>query len=226
MSGERIAIYGGTFDPLHLGHFRVAKALIGAFRLDRLLFVPAFVPPHKRGLEISAAYHRYAMIALATAGEPQMLVSPIELVAPARPYTIETLERLQKSHSDAELFFVMGVDSFSEVTLWREHTRLLSEHRIVVVARPGYGPVSGDDDSVTGHLGPDLEARVVDLRGGHHPSEMELAEPHIYLTDFVAEDISATQIRSSVAERKSIDHLVPPPVLRYIEKYGLYQQSV
>src|SRR2546427_11201317 len=103
---RRIGVYGGTFDPIHNGHLSVAAAILDAFALQRMLFVPAFVPPHKRGREISAAYHRYAMVALATEDAPAMMASAIELEAPAKPYTIETLHRLQAEHGDARLFFI------------------------------------------------------------------------------------------------------------------------
>ena len=219
MVGERIGVYGGTFDPLHVGHLRVAEALVDKFNLDRLLFVPANVPPHKRDQEISATYHRYAMISLATAAAPRLLVSPIELESPARPYTIETLGRLERVYPDAGLFFVMGTDSFSEVTLWREHARLLQQYGIIVATRPG--GAGGDD--LAAHLTPGLQARVVDLRGGKCPKEADLATPHIFLTDFVAEDVSATQIRERIARGERIDDLVPPAVAAYIAKYDLYQ---
>lgn len=216
---RRIGVYGGTFDPIHNGHLSVAAAILKAFALKQMLFVLAFVPPHKRRREISAAYHRYAMVALATEESPAMLASAIELEAPARPYTIETLHRLQAEHTDAQLFFVMGADSFADVTSWHEHERLLSDHNIIVAARPGYGK----DVDLTAHLVPRLQAQVVDLRGSQHPSDEHLTAPHIYLTDYVIADVAATEIREAVSEGRTIDHLVPQAVAGYIEKYGLYR---
>ncbi len=216
---RRIGVYGGTFDPIHHGHLSVAAAILEAFALERMLFVLAFVPPHKRGREISAAYHRYAMVALATEEAPAMMASAIELEAPAKPYTIETLRRLQAEHTDAQLFFVMGADSFADVTSWHEHERLLSEHNIIVAARPGYD----QDVDLTAHLAPRLQARVVELRGGRRPSDEHLTVPHIYLTDYVMADVAATEIREVVSEGRTIEHLVPQAVARYIEKYGLYR---
>jgi nicotinate-nucleotide adenylyltransferase len=197
----------------------VAEALVDKFHFDRLLFVPANVPPHKRDQDISASYHRYAMISLATADAPRLLVSAIELEAPARPYTIETLGRLQEVYPDAGLFFIMGADSFAEVTLWREHARLLRQYGVVVATRPGF---AGDSDLIA-HLSPDLQARVIDLRGGKSPNEVNLATPRIFLTDFVSEDVSATQIRERIARGERIDELVPPAVADYIAKYDIYQ---
>ncbi len=219
MGGERIGVYGGTFDPLHIGHFRIAEALVEAFGFDRLFFVPASVPPHKRGVEISSPHHRYAMIALATQNSPRLFVSPIELEAPARPYTIETLARLEGRYPGADLFFVMGADSFAEVNIWRDYEQLLREYRIVVAMREG----QEERTDLAAHLTPDLHAQVIDLRGQKRPREGDFGTPHIFLTDFVLEDVSATQIRKAVADRETIDHLVPRDVSSYIAKYRLYQ---
>lgn len=220
---QRIAIYGGTFDPIHNGHWQVAQALLKSFAMDRLVFVPAFVPPHKRGQRISSPFHRLAMLVLATANEPQMEVSTIELEAPERPYTIDTLGRLQTEFDDARLFFVMGADSFKDVTMWREHERLLTEYDVIVATRPGYR----DDENVAAHLAPNLQARCVDLRGGQLPpvENAALATTRIYLTDYVSVDVSSTSIREAVEQGELIDDLVPPVVARYIEKYRLYRKS-
>src|SRR5215468_6991966 len=135
---RRIGIYGGTFDPVHCGHLAVAEAVSNAFALDRIFFVPAFTPPHKRKRMISSPFHRMAMLALATADSPKMFISTVELEAPSRPYTIETLGQLQTELQPARLFFMMGADSFSEVTSWREYEAILSEYDVIVATRPGY----------------------------------------------------------------------------------------
>lgn len=221
---QRIAVYGGTFDPIHNGHLRVADAILKAFAMDRMLFVPAFVPPHKRSQQISSPFHRLAMLALATADQPQMFVSSIELEAPQRPYTIETLGRLQIELGDAQLFFVMGADSFRDVTMWREHERLLTEFDVIVATRPGYENHERDQD-ITAHLAPKLQAGWVDLRGGQIPLAEHFAKPHVYLTDYVAMDVSATAIRDAVERGQPIEHLVSPAVAAYIKKYQLYRKS-
>lgn len=221
MSRERIGIYGGTFDPMHIGHFRIAEALAEAFVFDRLFFVPAHVPPHKRGTPISAPHHRYAMLALATQESDRMFVSPIELEAPARPYTIETMTQLTETYPGADLFFIMGGDSFSEIGIWRDYERLLREYRIVVATRPGAS--SGGD--LTRHLPEELRDRVVDLRGGTSPAVDDLVTPHIFLTDYVRENVSATAVREAVAAGKSIEGMVPSAIARYIAKYQLYRWS-
>ncbi len=219
MAGERIGVYGGTFDPLHNGHIRVADALLRAFELDQLLFVPAYAPPHKQGSTISAPHHRSTMIALATSLIGKMLDSSIELDAPTRPYTIETLGRLKESNPEAHLFFVMGADSFAEVTIWREYERLLTGYGIIVAARPGFRA-----EELTSRLSPELQSRIVNLGGQQHPRLEDILDSRIFLTDYVSEEISSTQIRAAVAAGQNVDHLVPKGVANYIRKHRLYQQ--
>ena len=227
---RRIGIYGGTFDPVHCGHLAVAEAVSNAFALDRIIFVPAFTPPHKRKRMISSPFHRMAMLALATADSPKMFISTVELEAPSRPYTVETLGQLRTELEPARLFFVMGADSFADVTSWREYEAILSEYDVVVVTRPGYpdrDDCGGDQngEKADGALAPQLRRRIVDLRGGAYPSDEDLKSPRVYLTDYVSIDVSATGIREAVEQGRSIDGLVPPPVAAYVEKYRLYQNS-
>ena len=106
----RIAFYGGSFDPLHLGHLAIAKRLTEVFDLDEFVFIPAFHAPHKRRLAATPAVDRYAMLALATNNEQNVSVSKIEIEVPNKPYTVETLARLNELLPDAQLFFVMGAD--------------------------------------------------------------------------------------------------------------------
>ena len=218
---QQIAVYGGTFDPIHKGHLRVAEAILDAFAMDRLLFVPAFVPPHKRHQEISSQFHRWAMLTLATADRARMFVSSVELESPERPYTVETLSRLQAELKDSRLFFVMGVDSFRDVTMWHEHGRLLTEYDVIVATRPGYE----SDDRIASHLTPNLQALCVDLRNGKSPTSGDLASKHIYLTDYVEMDISATKIREAAQQNQPIDQFVEPEVAAYIEKYQIYRKN-
>lgn len=218
---QRIGVYGGTFDPIHHGHLQVAAAIIEAFALDSLLLVPAFVPPHKRTRTISSSWHRYAMLALATAGIESMKLSTLELEAPARPWTIDTMGQLQQQFAGAQLFFVMGADSFADITSWREYERLLSEYHIIVALRPG---IEGDGE-IDAHLAASLRAHVVDLRGGKQPDEARLTAPHIWLTDYIEVDVSSSEIRAAAQQGKAVRDFVPASVARYIEKYGLYRQS-
>jgi nicotinate-nucleotide adenylyltransferase len=219
---ERIGIYGGTFDPVHNGHIEIARLVARNFKLDQLLIVPTSRPPHKHHGTISDAYHRYAMAVLATIDDPRLLVSTIEIEAPDKPYTFQTVERLREQYGEkAEFFFIMGADSFAELWTWREPERLLASVNVVVAARPGV------EIDLTG-LPEHVKARLVDLRGLREPAmvttEGGAKRTKIFLTDYVEADISATEIRRMVGEGRSIKDMVPPMVAVYIEKYKLYRR--
>ncbi|MCA1849603.1 MAG: nicotinate-nucleotide adenylyltransferase [Acidobacteria bacterium] len=222
---KRIALYGGTFDPVHAGHLSVAHGLSKFFALDEVVFLPAYVAPHKRESRVTPALHRHAMLALATQNEPHLRVSTIELDAPERPYTFETLPRVKEDLGpDTKLFFVMGADSWMEITTWREWERVLGAASHIVVARPGY-------DLSTGHVTRAVRERIIDLRGAsceRAGAEIDAsAGDRIYVTDAVSIDVSATAIRRAVAEGREADwlKLVAPPVADYIRKYGLYGRA-
>ena len=217
---ERIALYGGTFDPVHAGHLEVARRVSKLFEIEKVLFIPAQMAPHKIGRPVTEPIHRYAMLALATQDDPQLSISTFELDAPDRRYTVDTVGHFQRALGDStELFFIMGADSWSEITTWREWERLLSMTNHIVVTRPGYEPV-------TTHVGA-ISERVVDVRGSDVPLLSSAAHARkIYFTDVVMKDISATNIRRLASEGRTAEltGLVPGPVLEYIKKYGIYRE--
>ena len=218
MSERRIGAYGGTFDPVHNGHVEVARAIAQEFELDRLLLIPAHRPPHKDASSITDAYHRYAMAVLATLDEPRVSVSTIELEAPDKPYSFETVERLKQAYgSQTELFFVLGADSFEEINTWREPERLLDGANVVAVTRPGY-------EVRVSHLPGPMQASIVDLRGGTALKHEHLNGFRVYVTDCVNNDVSSTEIRRRVGAGESIEEFVPAGVASYVEKYGLYRR--
>ena len=220
MGPRRAAIYGGTFDPVHNGHLKVARRVQKLFGLDEVTFVPACVPPHKRGAGITSAFHRFAMLALATENDQRLRVSTIELDQPDRPYAVETVARMQERLGpDCRLFFVMGADSWSEIAGWREWQRLLTMCDHIVVTRPRY-----EID-----LASDRAADLVDVRGKCdeeiQSAVMESAGPRVFVTDVVFEDVSATAIRAAARnhEATKLTTMVAPEVAAYIEKYELYK---
>jgi nicotinate-nucleotide adenylyltransferase len=220
----RIAFYGGSFDPPHNGHQAVARELIKLFRLDEFVFIPAFHAPHKRDKRPVSAEHRLEMLRLAVNGEPRISISTMEIEAPERPYTINTLgalkEKLCETH---EIFFVIGADSWAEITTWREWESLLQLTNFIVVTRPGY-------DIGLAHVTDAIRAKVVDVRG---QTTEEIAEAlrktrteKIYFTDAVTLDISATEIRVKIAVGDGDwKRLVAPEVANYIEKRELYKDG-
>jgi nicotinate-nucleotide adenylyltransferase len=214
-SQRRFALYGGTFDPVHTGHLEIARRVTELFEIEKLLFIPAQVAPHKIGRPVTEPIHRYAMLALATQDDPKLSISTFELDAPGRRYTVDTIEYFQRLLGNAgELFFLMGADSWSEITTWREWRRLLTMTNHIVVTRPGYEPAAT-------HVGA-ISERIVDLRSG----KGALGQEGIFFTDVVMNDVSATNIRRLASEGRTgeLEPLVPGPVLEYIRKYEIYRE--
>lgn len=216
---KRIAFYGGSFDPVHNGHLAIARNLFELFALDQFWFVPAFQAPHKRARKTTAAFCRYAMLALATANEPRIKISTVELDAPEKPYTIETLTKLKAHYADsAQIFFVMGADSWNEVDTWREWEKLLLLTSFIVVTRPNF-PIE------TAHVTHEIKERIVDARSASRAeTAIQTAADRIFVTDAVWLDVSATRIRTDISLQKTDKwrQTVAPAVADYIEKYKLY----
>jgi nicotinate-nucleotide adenylyltransferase len=218
---KRIALYGGTFDPVHVGHLEIARKVSQLFELEKLIFMPAQMAPHKIGRPVTEPIHRYAMLVLATQDDPRLVVSTFELDAPDRRYTVETIEHFQRELDDStELFFIMGADSWSEITTWREWERLLTMTNHIVVTRPGYEPA-------TSHVGA-ISQRIVDLRTSLECGALAplWSKQGIFFTDLVMNDVSATKVRQLASEGRTDEllGLVPGPVLDYIKKYRIYRE--
>ena len=215
---KRIAFYGGSFDPLHKGHLTIAEKLTKIFDLDEFVFVPAFHAPHKKDKNPTSAFHRFAMLCLATQNAPKIKVSKMELDIPERPYTIETLTKLKNDLSDAEIFFVMGADSWTEITTWRDWEKVLTLTNIIVVTRPNY-------EIGFSHVSEEIRNRIVDLRDKGKVQSKKGEK--IYITDAVQMNISATEIRRGIRENENMwREQVPPEVAEHIEKYELYKRRM
>ncbi len=220
---KKIAFYGGSFDPAHRGHLAIAHALLEQFGLDEFVFVPAFHAPHKSRKKPTSAYDRFAMLCLITENESNISVSKMEIEMPERPYSVETLTRLNAEQPDTKIFFVMGADSWMDITTWREWETVLSLSDHIVVTRPGI-------EIGSSHVTAEIQGRIIDLRGKSKAESESLIErtalsrtKSIYLTDSVNLDISATQIRRKIRENDpSWLSDVPAEVANYIEKYQIY----
>ena len=218
MVRRRAAIYGGTFDPVHNGHLEVARRVRELFELDEVIFVPACVPPHKRGAGISSAFHRFAMLALATQDDERFRISTIELDEPNRPYAVDTVSRLQDNTvSVRRILLVSCISVTAAIETWRDWQRLLRICDLIVVTRPGY------------QLTERVADKVVDLHG---KSQEEIAPvldddktPRFFFTDGASMDIAATAIRARARsnDREALQKALPRTVANYIAKYELYK---
>jgi len=212
---KRIAFYGGSFDPIHRGHLAIAHALVEQFELDEFVFIPAFHAPHKLRKKPTSAYDRYAMLCLITQNEPNISVSKMEIEMPERPYSVETLTTLNAEFPNDQIYFVMGADSWMDITTWREWEKVLSLSNHIVVTRPGI-------EIGFSHVTDAIRSRIIDMRSDNPQSA--IPDPQsIYITDTVNLDISATEIRQNIRDNVTTWRKdVPQEVAKYIEKYQIY----
>ena len=204
----KIAILGGTFDPLHNGHLRAALAVSDVFELDEVHFTPAFAPPHKSSSGMTSVFHRFAMVALAVAPFSKFRVSPIEADTLKSRYSVETLESMHRTYPGASFLFIVGTDMFQDIASWKDYRRLLDLTSVAVVNRRGY--------SMREDIAP---VEVI----GESASISIIQGPQVYFLPFVAEDVSATKIREEAKSGEGLEAWVPPAVAAYISKHKLYQ---
>jgi nicotinate-nucleotide adenylyltransferase len=220
-----VGLFGGTFDPIHRGHIAVARAAQQRFSLAKIFFVPAGSPPHKRNQQLTAYSHRYAMTALALAGERSFV--PLEVESPEQlgekpSYSIETVRRMKMQLKKSDrLFFLIGMDAFREFATWREPEALLREAEFIVMARPGYS-LAEVGASLPKEMRPSPEVTKV-LQHQPASGEVVVAGATLHLLPETHEKISATQIRAAARTGRKLDTLVGAAVADYIRKTGLYR---
>ncbi|MBZ5523703.1 MAG: nicotinate-nucleotide adenylyltransferase [Acidobacteriia bacterium] len=221
----KIALYGGTFDPVHKGHLAIAQAAVERFGIDLVYFVPATVPPHKRGRELTDFYHRYAMLALATATADarRFVPSLLEAGTDGPNYSIDTVRRLKKKLKKSdELYFLIGIDAFLDLSTWRKPVELLGECDFIVASRPGYS-LADVGRALPEALRPS-KTELAALRRRKNHGSISLPSTTIHLLGNVRQNISSTRIRAAAARKTGAElkHLVPELVARYIRKQQLY----
>lgn len=201
---RRIGLYGGSFDPIHIGHLIVARAVAEQMSLDRVLMLPAAQPPHKSPDQLAPAEHRAEMVRLAVANEPLFAMDRWDLDRPGPAYTLDTVRHFREMLGpQTEFFWIIGSDSLRELPTWYRVAELVESCRIVTAARRESGPLDWD---AFRPLLKDAQIRRLE--------ESVLATPTI--------DVSATEIRARVRAGRSIRFLVPEVVGDYIHRTGLY----
>ncbi len=204
---QRIALYGGSFDPIHNGHLIIARAVAETLNVHRVVFLPSARPPHKNADDLAAAEHREAMVRIAIRDEPVFELSDHDLRESGPTYTIDTIAHFTKSeNSDARPYWIIGADSLAELTTWHRAAELIDRCEIVTAARPGW------DDSV-----------VASLRSAFTSEQVDRLLAHVLKTPQI--DISATDIRGRIRAGLSIRYLVPDSVHTYIVEHGFYRDE-
>jgi len=222
-----VALYGGSFDPVHLGHLAVARAAAKKFELERVYFVPAHVQPLKAQQKATNFYHRYAMLALALEGEARFLPSLLEAPETVRTagevasYTADTVRRLRTRLKDGtRLYFLIGMDAFQHIAKWRSPVELLRSAEFVIASRPGF-PLTEVAEALPVELRPDADGAQRLLETG----SLETNGARIHLLPDVNEEVSATEIREAARQGVGLERLVPQAVADYILKLKIYSDE-
>ena len=189
----KLGLYGGRFDPPHLGHLLVAEGARAALGLDRVLFIPSKAPPHK-GTEASAQA-RYEMTLLATADHPQLFVSDLELKREGTSYSVDTVETLLETYPEAEMFYLTGVDAYADIATWHRARELVEKVRMVAYPRPGYS------------------------LDGLEPCFLE----RVRLLELPVFEVSSTEVRRHLRNGASVRYVLPDAVTAYVAKHALYR---
>lgn len=213
----RLGLFGGTFNPIHLGHLRAAVEVREAFGLDKLLLIPSAHPPHKNGEDIAEAVDRLEMVRLAVQGVPFLEASDVELARPGPSYTIETLAHFQNHFGpQSAIHFIVGLDAFSEITTWKSHKQLFATAHFIVMARPG-SKLKDLEEFIHRYISRDYEYDQSSKRYTHSRWSS------IYCFNITHLDISATRIREWIRQDRSVRFLVPDPVEELIKEKRLYR---
>ena len=216
--GLKIGIFGGTFNPIHLGHLRSAEEIRETFALNRIYFVPAARPPHRSGDTLVSATHRLRMVELAVADNPFFQASAVELERTGPSYSIDTIRHFRHELEPASVFFVVGLDAFREIHTWKEYASIPALCHLIVTSRPGV-PTPPQEQLLPVALQPalwyDSSLRMYRHTSGHT----------LIFHEIQGLQISASQVRATVRQGKSVRYLVPSPVAAYIADNALYQQE-
>ncbi len=204
LHSKRIGILGGTFNPLHMGHLIMAEEVCKRHHLSKVIFIPAYIPPHKYVDDLTDAGHRYQMTKEAINKNDKLEVSDLEIKRKGRSYTIDTVQEILAHYGEeCEVFLIIGADSLNELELWKDIKRLSQLCHFVIVNRPGYST--------------DASTRLVELIGNNNILDMERLRIEIKPVG-----ISSTDIRKRINDGIEIKGLVPECVEAYIKEHGLY----
>ena len=201
-NSKRILLYGGSFDPIHNGHIHIAREVYDKLEVDKVIFLPAGIPPHKRDKEMTPPMQRLEMVKLALEFEPVFDVSDYEVTLDGPSFTVHTLRFFRSQFTGCQLFWLIGGDSFSQLAKWYKPEQIIDICTVVTVKRPGY-------ELDTEPLKAKLSGEQIDKLLSH-------------VIDIPLTDESSTEVRKRVAAGKSVDDMVPKSVAEYVKKNKLY----
>lgn len=220
----RVGILGGTFNPVHYGHLRLAEEAFEMLHLDKVIFIPSYLPPHKVEDAVLSADARLRMVELAIEGNSHFEISNMELKRGGKSYSVDTIRQLKNLYGDFyDLFFIIGLDSYRDIGSWKDYAELFAMTDIVVARRPGELPGREDMSPV--------ELLPVDIRDEFCYDSATNTVVHTsgkitYFLESTMLDISSTKLRRQVFEGRSIRYLVPPNVESFIKERSLYRRII
>lgn len=204
MTNKKIGIMGGTFDPIHYGHLVIANEVLDKYNMERIVFIPAGRPPHKKGPQASSQ-DRFFMTNLATLSNDRFIVSDIEIKKPEMSYTINTITTLTRNYENAELYFITGMDALVDLPNWYRADELLKLCKFIAVKRPGYNTL-------------EIEKKFNEILDKYNEQIELLQVPML--------QISSTDIRKRIQTGRSVKYLLPDTVEDYIIKNKLYTENI
>jgi len=210
---KKIGIFGGTFDPVHLGHLTVAGEFARSLDLETVYLIPAAVPPHRPDPPVASSQDRLEMLSLAAAGNPVLKVSELELQREGMSYTLDTIRDLREDIGEGEFFMALGADAYSEISTWHRPDEVMAAVNIVVLTRPGF------EIDLIGSLPEKIISRYAPVKDGFRHS----SGTRLFSLSVSAVDISASGIKKLISEGKSFHELVPDNVYDYIVRKDLYR---
>lgn len=218
MSARPLGIFGGTFDPIHFGHLRLAQELAEGLELEEVRFIPAGYPPH-RGKPGMSAIRRLDMVRLAIAGNERFVLDEREILKQAPSYTVETLAELRRELGETQpLCLLLGADAFLGLATWHRWQELFDFTHIAVAQRPGFSPMAWEDSM------PEVLKKELQRRLQTSPQNLkETPAGAVVMFSITALDISATHIRNAIKSGNNPRYLLPDAVLQYIQQNHLYQ---
>ncbi len=222
MSPRNIGILGGTFNPIHNGHLHIVKSVSQYLEPDFVLFIPSNIPPHKAGKQILSATHRMEMVRLALLETPQFKPCDVEVKRSGPSYTVETVRTLKKRYPNDRLFFIVGMDAFSQLKTWKAPEEILALCDFVIISRPGF-PFSMALTFPSVAPPDRIPLQALDTGDQLNYSVSLTSKTALHFMRIPPSQISASDIRKRISEGKSTRNLLPHFVESYIISHGMYK---